>query len=294
VTGFVPQAPDEAVLTLIRMALAEDVASGDRTTRWTVPDAARGRARIVAKAPLVVAGMRACRQVFTMVDPELSVTVEVGDGESAAPGDVVLRVEGALASILTAERTALNVLQRLSGVATLTRAFADAVQGTGTRVVDTRKTTPGWRLLEKEAVRAGGGHNHRMGLWDMVLIKENHVAAAGGIEAAVRAVRERNQEGLAVEVEVNDLDEFDEALGLGVDRILLDNMSLDDMREAVRRVGNCGEPRPELEASGNVTLDRIGEIAATGVDLVSVGALTHSAPAVDLSLLVEAVEGGAP
>lgn len=278
---------------LIRAALDEDVGDGDRTTAWTVPAGTRGSAGIVAKAPLVVAGLEACARVFTTVDPALSVRAAVADGARVEAGDVVVHIAGALASILTAERTALNLLQRLSGVATLTRAFVDEVEGTGARIVDTRKTTPGWRELEKAAVRAGGGANHRMGLWDMVLVKENHVAAAGGLADALDRVRARNALGLPVEVEVRTLDELDQVLGAPVDRILLDNMTLDDMREAVdrARARTGGAPVPLLEASGNVTLSTVRAVAETGVDLVSVGALTHSAPAADLSLLVDG--GGA-
>jgi nicotinate-nucleotide pyrophosphorylase (carboxylating) len=213
----------------------------------------------------------------------------VEDGQRAHPGDVVLRVLGPLASILTAERAALNFLGHLSGIATHTRRFVDAVAGTGARILDTRKTTPGWRALEKEAVRAGGGTNHRMGLYDFVLIKDNHIAAAGGITAAVERVRASPRAtGLPVEVEVTSLDELTEALGLRVERILLDNMSLGAMADAVRRARVLGPERPELEASGNVTLETVRSVAETGVDWISVGALTHSAGAADLSLRVEA------
>jgi len=192
--------------------------------------------------------------------------------------------------ILTGERTALNFLQRLSGVATMTRRFVDAVAGTGATILDTRKTTPSFRLLEKAAVRAGGGGNHRIGLYDMVLIKDNHIAAAGGITAAVRRVREHDRAGLPIEVEVTNLAELDEAIDAGVDRILLDNMDLETMRAAVERVrerAGEGRPRPLLEASGNITIDRVRAVAETGVDLISVGALTHSAPALDLSLRID-------
>ncbi len=271
---------------LVRTALAEDVGPGDRTTEWTVPAAARSRASIVAKAPLVVSGVAAARAVFRAVDPELGVTVVREDGERADPGDVVMDLDGRARSILTGERTALNFLGRLSGIATLTRRFVDRVAGTPARIVDTRKTTPGWRALEKAAVRAGGGTNHRMGLYDMVLVKDNHIAAAGGIEAAVRGVRERNAEGLRVEVEVATLDQLALLLPLRVDRILLDNMDLEGLERAVALVDASSGRRPELEASGNVTLDTVAGIAATGVDLISVGALTHSAPSADLSLRV--------
>jgi len=240
----------------------------------------------VAKSALVVAGLAPAVQVFRRVDPELRLEPRAVDGSRARPEDVVLAAEGRLQSILTAERTALNFLGRLSGVATLTRAFVEAVEGTSARVVDTRKTTPAWRHLEKDAVRAGGGFNHRMGLHDMVLVKDNHEAAAGGIEAAIKAVRRANDLDLPVEVEVGDLDQLAVALRLGVERILLDNMSLSVLREAVARAHALGENRPELEASGNVTLQTVRAVAETGVDLISVGALTHSAPIADFSLRV--------
>lgn len=288
VRSFVPQSRTESIETLIRMALSEDVGSGDRTTEWTVPADAVGTAGIFAKASLVVAGIEPACRVFQTVDPELEISVAIRDGGAAEPGTRVLAISGRLASILQAERTALNFLGRLSGIATLTRAFTRELQGTDARVIDTRKTTPGWRLLEKDAVRSGGGRNHRMGLHDMVLIKENHIAAAGGISAALKAVADANQAGLAVEVEVRSLGEFSEALANRPDRIMLDNMSLSEMREAVRMAGALGQARPDLEASGNVTLETVRKIGQTGVDLISVGALTHSAPVADLSLRLEA------
>jgi nicotinate-nucleotide pyrophosphorylase (carboxylating) len=199
-------------------------------------------------------------------------------------------VRGSARPILTAERTALNFLQRLSGVATTTRRYVDAVAGTGARVIDTRKTTPGMRALEKRAVLAGGGANHRAGLHDMVMIKDNHIAAAGGITAAVEAVRARNDRGLKVEVETTSLAEVEEALAAGVDRIMFDNMSVPLMMQCLERVRAAGGPRPETEASGGITLDTIPVIAMTGVDFVSVGAVTHSAPALDLSLQLRALD----
>jgi nicotinate-nucleotide pyrophosphorylase (carboxylating) len=202
------------------------------------------------------------------------------------PGDEVLRVAGRARGILTGERLALNFLQRLSGVATVTRRYVDAVAGTRARILDTRKTTPGMRALEKAAVRAGGGENHRFGLHDMILIKENHVAAAGGITAAVRAVGAANERHLRVEVETRDLDEVREALEAGVDRILFDHMVPELLRQAVSLVTESGQP-VETEASGEITLETVGEVARTGVDFISVGAITHSAPALDLSLLIE-------
>ena len=271
---------------VIDAALREDVGSGDWTSIFTVPPDLPGHARIIAKADGVVAGTDVARRVFLRVDPQLAVNIPVADGDAVVRGDVICVIDGAARSILTAERTALNFLQRLSGVATMTRRFADEVRGTSARILDTRKTTPGLRLLEKAAVLAGGGRNHRVGLFDMILIKENHIAAAGGITAAVARVREQNSASLGVEVEVRNMEEFDEALAARPDRILLDNMNLQAMREAVSRA-KALSPRPELEASGNMSLERVADVARTGVDFISVGALTHSAPALDLSLLIE-------
>lgn len=272
------------VRMLLDMALAEDVGSGDRTTLWTFPEGTPGEAAIVAKAPGVIAGMAVCVAAFHAVDPALAVEPLARDGAAVEPGDVVLRARGAAASILTAERTALNFLQQLSGVATETRRYVRTVEGTGARVIDTRKTTPGMRHLEKDAVRAGGGANHRFGLHDMVLIKDNHIAAAGGITAAVEAVRRHNVEGLKVEVETTTPEEVEEALAAGVDRIMFDNMPVPLLARMVKRVHAGGAARPETEASGGITLDTIRPVAETGVDFISVGALTHSAPALDLSL----------
>lgn len=271
---------------LVQAALEEDVGDGDWTTEWTVDPGSRARALIVAKQPLVVAGTLCVLEVFGLVDPNLAVELLVDDGDQAGPGDVLARLAGSTRSILTGERTALNFLGHLSGIATLTRTFMDAVAGTGARVIDTRKTTPGWRLLEKAAVRAGGGANHRVGLHDMVLVKDNHADARGGVAAAARAAMERNTRGLAVEVEVRSLAELDEVLPLGVHRVLLDNMSPELLREAVGRAHAMGAGRPELEASGNVTLRTVRTVAETGVDFISVGALTHSAPCADVSLRV--------
>jgi nicotinate-nucleotide pyrophosphorylase (carboxylating) len=284
--GFVTIDRSEVLATLVGLALAEDVGRGDWTSQWTIDGEAWGRAVVVAKVPLVVAGLAAAVKVFRMLDPDLQVELRAADGFRARSEDVILEVSGRVQTILGAERTALNFLAHLSGVATLTRRFVEAIEGTSARIVDTRKTTPGWRYLEKDAVRAGGGFNHRMGLHDMVLVKDNHIAAAGGIEAAIRAVRSENDLDLPVEVEVGDLDQLEAALRLGVERVLLDNMAVDLLREAVRRTHALGENRPELEASGNVTLETVRSVAETGVDLISVGALTHSAPAVDLSLRV--------
>ncbi len=269
---------------LLEAALAEDVGPGDFTTLWTVPPGTRGEAVIVAKAPGVIAGMEVCVAAFHAVDAGLEVEPLRGDGNAVEPGDEVLRARGSAGSVLTAERTALNFLQQLSGVATATRRYVEAVAGTGARVIDTRKTTPGMRMLEKAAVRAGGGANHRVGLHDMVLVKDNHIAAAGGIAAAVEAVRARNDRGLKVEVETTTPEEVEEALAAGVDRVMFDNMPVPLLARMVERVHALGAGRPETEASGGITLDTIRAVAETGVDFVSVGALTHSAPALDLSL----------
>jgi nicotinate-nucleotide pyrophosphorylase (carboxylating) len=271
---------------LISLALEEDIGPGDWTTLWTVGTDARGTATIVAKEPLVAAGTEVATQVFLRVEPTLAVECETEDGGEVQGGGILLRISGPLRGILTAERTALNFLARLSGIATLTRRFVAAVSGTGAKVLDTRKTTPGWRCLEKAAVAAGGGLNHRVGLHDMVLVKDNHILAAGGVAAAVEGIRRGNREGLPVEVEVGDLDQLEEAFSLGVRRILLDNIRLETMREAVRRAKGLGKNRPLLEASGNMTLARVRAVAETGVDFISVGALTHSAPSADLSLRI--------
>lgn len=272
---------------LIEAALAEDIGDGDRTTKWSVPAGKPGRALIVAKQVGVVCGLGAARSTFLRVDPELSVRTDASDGTRVPSGTEVMTLDGSLGAILTAERTALNFLGRLSGIATLAAKYAAAVEGTACRVLDTRKTTPGWRALEKHATRCGGAVNHRQGLFDMVLVKENHIRAAGGISAALRAVGPRAaREGIEVEVEVSDLSELAEALGGAPDRILLDNMTPELLDEAVRMVRGRGGRHPLLEASGNVTLQTVRRIAASGVDFVSVGALTHSAPVMDFSLQV--------
>lgn len=279
---------DRARAALVRLALEEDVGDGDVTTLWTVAADRRSEAVIVAKQELVVAGIDCVREVYRAVDPELSVDLAAGDGSHVRSGHVLVRLRGATRSLLVGERAALNFLGRLSGVATLTRRFVDAVSGTGARMIDTRKTTPGWRLLEKAAVRAGGGANHRIGLWDMVLVKDNHIDACGGVAEAARAALEHNDRGLEIEVEVRTLEELDAVLPLGVDRVLLDNMPPELLRRAVDRVHAHGPGRPLLEASGNVTLETVRAVAETGVDFVSAGALTHSAPAADVSLRVVA------
>jgi len=279
-----------SVDALIEAALAEDLGTGDVTSRWTVPAGAAGEADIVAKATGVVAGVEVAADVFRRFDPRLELEVDVEDGDTVIPGDRILRVTGSLESILGAERTALNFLGRLSGIATVARRFVDTLEGTGCRVLDTRKTTPGWRDLEKQAAASGGAVNHRAGLYDMVLIKENHIRAAGGVtEALAAAIAPARRAGLEVEIEVTDLAELEQALaGDAADarpnRILLDNMSTDQLEHAVARVRALAPPRPLLEASGGVTLETAHQIGATGVDFLSAGAITHSAPALDLSL----------
>jgi nicotinate-nucleotide pyrophosphorylase (carboxylating) len=276
---------NETIRELIRLALAEDVGAGDITTNSTIPEGQRSTARVVVKAEGVFFDGGVTEAVLGELDASVSVEVLVGDGERVAPGTVAARVTGATRAILTGERLVLNFLQRLSGVATLTARYVAAVEGTGVALLDTRKTTPGMRTLEKAAVAAGGGSNHRQGLYDMALVKDNHIAAAGGIGRAVAAVRESAPD-VAVEVEVTDLERLRQALEAGADRVMLDNMSLESMAEAIR-VARAWEPAPEIEASGGVTLESIRRIADLGPDFISVGALTHSAPALDISLEFE-------
>lgn len=276
---------DDATLHLIDLAVDEDRGPGDWTTRWTVPARLRVRAEVVAREDGILAGVAPATAVFLRLDSRVGCDLRLDDGAPVHDGDVVFSLNGPARAILTGERVALNFLQRLSGVATFTRRFVTAVDGTDARILDTRKTTPGWRSLEKAAVRAGGGVNHRMGLYDAVMIKDNHIAITGGLTAALAAVREQNTRALPVVVEVRTLDELDEALGAGVDRLLLDNLDLATLREAVLRARRQ-TPSPVLEASGNMTLERVRAVAETGVDFISVGALTHSAPALDLSLRI--------
>jgi len=271
----------------IAEALTEDVGVGDWTTEWAVAADARARAEVRAKAEGVIAGLAAFAEVYEQLG-DVVLKPRVEDGERISSGDVVVELSGSARAILTGERTALNLLGRLSGIATLTRRFVDAVEGTSVRITDTRKTTPLWRELERGATRAGGAVNHRFGLDDMVLVKENHLTCAGGIEEAARRIRAANRAGLKVEVETTNLAEVEAALAAGVQRIMLDNMSREQMREAVRLIHGVS-PRPEIEASGGITLSNVREVAETGVDLISVGALTHSAPALDLSLRIGSI-----
>ena len=270
---------------LVRQALEEDIGAGDVTTAATVPPGARAVARIVQKAPGVIFGLEVAEAVFYQLDPEVQIEREVREGEWREQGGAVLTARGDAAALLTGERTALNFLAHLSGVATISALAARAVEGTGATVLDTRKTTPGLRTLEKEAVAAGGASNHRAGLYDAILIKENHIAAGeGGIEGAVQRARAAAPElAGGLEVEVRNEAEIDEALAAGAPRLLLDNMDLARLRAAVAQVAG----RAELEASGGVSLQTLREVAETGVGWISMGALTHSAPALDLSLTLE-------
>jgi nicotinate-nucleotide pyrophosphorylase (carboxylating) len=276
--------PVEAYRDLVRQALAEDRGRGDATSAATIARGIRARGTIIAKSDLVVAGIDVAAETFKQVDPQAAFEVVWGDSARVQKGEIVAHVRGDAHGLLEAERTALNFLQRLSGIATLTAKFVDAA-GKGITILDTRKTTPGFRVLEKYAVRCGGGTNHRHRLDDGILIKDNHKRLAGGVgAAATRAMQESG--GLPVEIEVENLDELDEVLKTGVPRILLDNFTTYDIREAVKRVNG----RAEIEISGGVTLDRIPELATTGAQYVSIGALTHSAPAADLSFELEPAE----
>ena len=265
---------------IIRPALAEDVGDGDVTTLNTIPPDAAYTGDFLVKAPGVIAGLRVAARVFTALDPTVQFRALAADGARVSHGDIVATVTGSGRAILSGERVALNLLQRMSGIATATRRYVDAVAGTHAVILDTRKTAPGLRLLDKWAVRLGGGRNHRIGLYDMALIKDNHIAAVGSITEAVRRVRAGDPRQRPIEVEVTNLDQLREALALPIDRIMLDNMSHEMMRAAV----SLAAGKIPLEASGNVNLDTVAAIAATGVDFISVGALTHSVKALDVSL----------
>jgi nicotinate-nucleotide pyrophosphorylase (carboxylating) len=266
---------------IVRRALAEDLGWGDVTTDATVPADLRARGIILAKSACVIAGLDVAAEVFTQLDPGCTFDRRKQDADRCQPGDIVAEVHGGAAAMLTAERTALNFLQRLSGIATVTRRFVDAAGGR-IIVLDTRKTTPTLRALEKYAVRAGSGTNHRSGLDDGILIKDNHIRLAGGVAEAVKRMKDDDPE-MPIEIEAQSLEQVDEAIAAGVDCILVDNLPLDTIKAAVRRV----QGRAKIEISGGVTLERIPELAATGANYVSVGALTHSAPAADLSFELE-------
>jgi nicotinate-nucleotide pyrophosphorylase (carboxylating) len=263
---------------LVEAALAEDLGAGDATTRAVIPEDSISHAELVARDELFVAGLEIAADVFARCGATL--TAETRDGKRLEAGGCLARVEGSTAAILSGERTALNFLQRLCGVATHTARFCARVEESFSRIVDTRKTTPGWRALEKYAVRCGGGTNHRMGLFDGILIKDNHIAAVGSVERAVGLARERAPFGLKIQVEVESLEQVHEALAAGADALLIDNQLPERVAEIVRLV----DGRAELEASGGIHLENVGAYAATGVDRISIGALTHSAPAADISL----------
>jgi len=267
---------------LIGLALREDIGDGDITTTSIIRSPVKAAARLIAQQRLVLAGLDIVQRVFEKLDPEVEVRKNHDDGEAVGQGEVVLEIEGAAAAMLAGERIALNFIQRLSGIATLTESFVARVRSYPVKICDTRKTTPGWRALEKYAVKMGGGTNHRIGLFDAVLIKDNHIKAAGSIAEAVRRVKGKLPAGFPIEVETRTLEEVREALSSGVNTIMLDNMSTPMMREAVALI----DKRALIEASGNARLETVEGIAATGVDFISVGALTHSAPAADMSLKI--------
>lgn len=274
---------DELIDDLLDLAFAEDVGDGDHTTLSTIPAEAMGRSRLIVKEKGILAGVDMARKVLQKVDPSIRMTVMINDGTEVNPGDIAFTAEGPVRSLLVAERTMLNIMQRMSGVATMTRRYQDELKGLHTRVLDTRKTTPGMRMLEKEAVRIGGGTNHRIGLFDMILIKDNHIDFAGGIEKAIGRADDyckANGKDLKIEVEVRSLDDIRKAMEMGgVDRIMFDNFTPELTREAVKLVAG----RFETESSGGITLENLRAYGEAGVDFISVGALTHSVKGLDMS-----------
>jgi nicotinate-nucleotide pyrophosphorylase (carboxylating) len=274
---------EKQIRKIIKAALAEDIGAGDITTQAIVSRKKKGWAQVIAKDDFVLAGMDVFEETFRLLDENIKVKKIINDGGRAKKGNVIAEVSGSLFYMLQAERVALNLLQRMSGIATLTAKYVEAVRGTKAKILDTRKTIPGLRILDKMAVRIGGGSNHRTGLYDGVLIKDNHIEAAGGITAAVKAQRKHLPHTLKIEVETKNMQEVKEALNCGVDIIMLDNMTVPAMKKAVDFVAG----RALLEASGNVSLSAVAAIAATGVDLISVGELTHSVRAADISLKID-------
>ena len=274
----------ELINELIKLAFKEDIADGDHTTLSTIPATAMGKAQLIIKEEGVLAGVKVAEQIFHTFDPELKIRVFIQDGTEVKYGDIAFVVEGRVQSLLQTERLVLNVMQRMSGIATTTRKYMKKLEGTKTRILDTRKTTPGMRMLEKEAVKIGGGTNHRIGLFDMILMKDNHVDFAGGIENAIKRAKEYLKEKnkhLPIEIEVRNFDELNEVLRIGgVDRIMLDNFNVENTQKAVKLVNG----KYEIESSGGITYDTIREYAETGVDYISVGALTHSVKSLDMSL----------
>lgn len=280
-----PVFPKEDALTMIRLALAEDVRSGDVTSAWTIPENQNQHARLIAKEDGVLAGLPVIELVFAELNANVNVTLHKQDGDVVKKGDLIAELEGSTRDLLTGERTLLNFIQQLSGVASVAHTFQKALEGGKTKVLDTRKTLPGFRTLQKYAVRVGGGSNHRMGLFDMVLVKDNHIAAAGGVLEALEVVRKNNTENLMVEMEVESLEDLKKLLNKGVDVIMLDNMSNEMMVEALKIIKESGD-KVLVEGSGNMTLERAKEIATLGLDYISVGALTHSVRALDISMRI--------
>lgn len=275
---------DQLIDELITLAFAEDIGDGDHTTLCCIPSTEMGKSWLIIKESGVLAGVEMAQRIFKHFDPDMRMDIFICDGAEVKKGDIAFTVEGRVQSLLQTERLVLNVMQRMSGIATTTRRYVKALEGTKTRVLDTRKTTPGMRMLEKEAVRIGGGVNHRIGLFDMILLKDNHVDFAGGIEQAITRAQsylEEKRKKLKIEIEVRNFKELDEVMKVGgVDRIMLDNFSPSDTREAVRRIGG----RYETESSGGITFDTLRDYAECGVDYISVGALTHSIQSLDMSL----------
>jgi len=273
----------EAVKSIIEYAFKEDIGCGDVTTNSIIPGEMIADASMIAKTGGIIAGLGVAEYVFRLLDPQIEWKPVVNDGDRVEKNDIIVRLKGSYRALLTGERTALNFLQRMSGIATMTSNYVNALRGTGTEILDTRKTVPGLRLLDKYSVKAGGGTNHRIGLYDMVLIKDNHIKVAGGIGKAVDHVRKDLKSGIKIEVETSTLEEVKEALDKGVDMIMLDNMTTPTMAEAVKIING----RAIIEASGNMTLERVKEVAGTGVNYISVGALTHSVTAMDISMNIE-------
>jgi len=275
---------DELIESLLNNAFAEDIGDGDHTTLCCIPASAKGKAKLLVKEPGILAGVEIAKKVFHKFDPELKMEVFINDGAEVKPGDIAFTVEGKTQSLLQTERTVLNLMQRMSGIATTTNKYVKRLEGLHTRVLDTRKTTPGLRLIEKQAVKIGGGANHRIGLFDMILLKDNHVDFAGGLENAITKAKEYLKEknkDLKIEIEVRNMQELEEVMRIGgVDRIMLDNFNIEQTKEAVKRIGG----KYETESSGGITFDTLRDYAECGVDFISVGALTHSVKGLDLSL----------
>lgn len=278
--------PKEDALKLIRLALSEDVRTGDVTSEWTIPENQIETAMLIAKETGVLAGLPVIALVFEELKADVKIELLKGDGEKVAKGDLIARLTGPTRFLLTGERTLLNFVQQLSGVATVANAYAEALLPGKTQILDTRKTLPGFRTLQKYAVRAGGGSNHRMGLFDMVLVKDNHIAACGGVLPAFETVKKQNKQGLRVEIEVENLEDLKSLLNIGVDVIMLDNMTNGMMKDAVKIVRESGDKKVQLEASGNMNLARVRELKDFGLDYISVGALTHSVKALDISMRI--------